>query len=355
MDCCCHFSILTARSLRLIQDAGDFCGHLDLPRLARSTTSDALAVFDPVHLKPMIRDLQRRVPELARQDPGLLGISQRIIAADGTYMTTLANVAWALHHTKSSGKKQGQVRANVQMDVATWVPQVITLSGQDHQSEAAAFTPDLLQGVLYVVDRNFLDFAFLKALRGKNSDFILRIRSNAPAVRIMQARELSAEDVGAGVVSDEVVELTGKDAPTGPLRRVMVHAVSREGKTQVIGLLTSLSDDKVQAHVIAQAYRLRWQIELFFKWFKCWARMDHLLSATRNGITFQLYVAVIAVLLMYIQTGKRVSRYALAALSRVAHGQLTLDQAMAVIARREHERQLNNARQARKRAMKNHV
>ena len=97
------------------------------------------------------------------------------------------------------------------------------------------------------------------------------------------------------------------------------------------------------------------QIELFFKWFKCWARMDHLLSATRNGITFQLYVAVIAVLLMYIQTGKRVSRYALAALSRVAHGQLTLDQAMAVIARREHERQLNNARQARKRAMKNHV
>ena len=80
--------------------------------------------------------------------------------------------------------------------------------------------------------------------------------------------------------------------------------------------------------------------------------MDHLLSTTRNGITFQLYVAVIGVLMMYVQSGRRVSIYALIALSRLARGQCTLDQAMAVIARAERERDLNRARQARRRARK---
>ena len=49
-----------ARSLRLIEDRGDFGGRLDLPRLARSTTADALAAFDPTHLQPLIKDLRAR-------------------------------------------------------------------------------------------------------------------------------------------------------------------------------------------------------------------------------------------------------------------------------------------------------
>jgi hypothetical protein len=67
--------------------------------------------------------------------------------------------AWALHHAKRDGRRQGQVRANVQLDVGTWVPQVVSVSGDDGESEAAAFAKDLLSGVLYVVDRNFVDFA----------------------------------------------------------------------------------------------------------------------------------------------------------------------------------------------------
>ena len=72
-----------------------------------------------------------------------------------------------------------------------------------------------------------------------------------------------------------------------------------------------------------------------------------LLSTSRNGITFQFYAAVTAVLLTYVQTGRRVSVYALAAMARLARGQCTLDEAVAVIARRERERELNRARQAR--------
>lgn len=229
---------------------------------------------------------------------------------------------------------------------------MVTISGDDDESEPAAFARGLLSGVLYVMDRNFLDFGFLKQLLEKDNDFVLRVRANAPAARVLETRTLCAADAAAGVVCDEGVELTGRGAPQGRLRRVTIHAVNRQGQTEVIRLLTRLSGQEVAAHVIGAVYRLRWQIELFFKWLKCWARMDHLLSASCNGITFPLYVAVIAVLMMYVQSGQRVSIYALHVFSRVAHGQMTLEEAMAVLARRQRERELDRARQARRRARK---
>jgi len=163
---------------------------------------------------------------------------------------------------------------------------------------------------------------------------------------------LTARDAEQGVAADELVGLTGRGAPAGVFRRVTVHAADRRGDPETITLLTNLAGAELAAHAVAAVYRLRWQVELFFKWLKAWARMGHLLSTSRNGITFQLYVAVIGVLMMSVQSGRRVSVYALAALGRLARGQCTLDEAMAVIARRERERELNNARQARRRARK---
>ena len=129
-----------ARSLRRIEDNGDFGGRLDLARLARSTTSDALAAFDPACLLPVVEDLRARVPHLGRADADLSTITRRIIAADGTYLTTLADVAWALRHTKTDGRRQGQVRANVQLDVASWAPQVVTVRACCTSSTATSST-----------------------------------------------------------------------------------------------------------------------------------------------------------------------------------------------------------------------
>jgi hypothetical protein len=341
-----------ARSLRTIEDHGDFGGRLDLPRLARSTTADALAVLDPQHLKPVLEDLQRRVPQLQRTDADLACILRRIIAADGTYLTTLSDVAWALHHTKSNGKVQGQVRADVQMDVANWTPQVITISGDDGGSEAQAVAKNLLRGVLYVLDRGYVDFAVLEQLRAHDNDFVVRVRNNAPNFVVLRTLDLTARDIEAGIVADQIVQLTGRDAPAGPHRLVTICRLDRRGKPETIRLLTNLTDPAINARVIGTIYRLRWQIELFFKWLKTWARMNHLLSTSRNGITFQFYIAMIGVLMMYVQSGRRVSVYALAALGRVARGQCTLQEAMAVIARREREREQDRARKAKARARK---
>jgi hypothetical protein len=340
------------RSLRLIEGCGDFNGRLDLGRMARSTTSDALAACDPALLAPVIEDLTRRIPDLPHADASLGTITRRIIAADGTYLATLADVAWAIKHGTRDGKVHGQFRANVQMDVRNWVPQVITISGDDNKSEPAAFVPDLLPDVVYVADRNFVEFDFYNAVLKVKSDFVIRARSNAPGVEVKRVRPLGNQDVAAGVTADADVTLTGKDAPAGTFRQTTFTYLNRTGETETCRVISTLTGDEVAARTVAEIYRLRWQIELFFRWLKVYAGMDGLISTSRNGITYQLHIMVISVLLMYVRSGTRVSIYALAVFSRVANGTMTLEAALEEIAKRERERLMNRARQARKRAEK---
>jgi hypothetical protein len=338
----------TCRSLRTLEGLGKVCqDELGIERLCRSTTSDAMAAFDADLLRPIVEELRRRLPALARADGDLEQITRQILAADGSYFNLYADVAWAIHLTRRSGKDGAQMRLNFQMDVRNWTPAALSVSGQAQGSETAAVAKDLLGGVIYLVDRNFVDFDFFRAVLKKGSDFVVRCRSNGPNFTPQQDSPLSNRDRADGVVSDRTGILPGRGAPA----RTMRELILRDPVTgNSIRVLTSLLD--VPAHVIGILYRHRWQIELFFRWLKVWGNFEHLISHSRNGLTIQFYVAVIGVLLMYLSTGHRVSKYAVSLLTFVAAGQATLEDILPILEKREHERQLERARLARKRAQK---
>ena len=154
----------TCRSLRTLEGLGKVCqDEIGIDQLCRSTTSDALAAFDPKLLLPILEDLRRRLPALDRADADLGQITRQVIAADGSYFNTYADVAWAIHLTRRSGKDGAQIRLNFQLDVRTWVPAAMSLSGKAQGSETAAVAQDLLPDVIYLVDRNFIDFDFFHA------------------------------------------------------------------------------------------------------------------------------------------------------------------------------------------------
>ena len=69
------------------------------------------------------------------------------------------------------------------------------------------------------------------------------------------------------------------------------------------------------AHVIGLLYQQRWQVELFFRWIKTIANFNHLISHTRQGMLLQMYTIIIGVMLMYLHTGYRPSKYLFALLS----------------------------------------
>jgi IS4 transposase len=166
--------------------------------------------------------------------------------------------------------------------------------------------------------------------------------------------ELPWRQKAAGVSSDRIVKLDpaakadAARASRAVLREVVILDPRNPGKP--VRLLTNLLD--VPAELVGDVYRWRWQIELFFRWLKVHASFRHVISHGQNGLTLGFYVAVIGVLLMYLHTGRKVSKYAYNLLCMVAAGSATLADIVPILERREREKDLERARLARNRAEK---
>jgi hypothetical protein len=317
-------------------------------RVCRSTLSDALAQMDPVHLLPLIAELAKKIPGLHRQDHDIACLLRRVIAADGSVFTVPADVLWAIALTRKNDKPGRQIRLNLQLDVLQFLPVQMSVSGADDGSESAAFARDLLPEVIYVADRNFVDFKFIHAVFDKGSDIVVRLKKDTNFIAI-EEKAITDADRDANVISDRIGHVPGSAGSPGFGQRLLREVTVTDSRTgKPLRLLTNLLD--VPARTIGLIYRDRWMIELFFKWLKSVARIRHLFSHSQNGITTEFYVAVIGVLLSYLNTGRRPSTYTFACLGYVAMGIMRVETMMQILAEREHERELDRARQARKRA-----
>ncbi|HEY3857746.1 MAG TPA: transposase [Verrucomicrobiae bacterium] len=155
-------------------------------------------------------------------------------------------------------------------------------------------------GAFYVADRLYSDdYAFLGWMLRQKIDFVMRLPGNAARLGAAPDRPLTALDRAAGVVSDRMEQLGAKHRGL-VLRVVEIHAAG-----QVFVLGTSRQD--LPAELIGLIYRYRWQIELFFKWFKMILGGRHWLAESPRGVAIQLYSAMIATLLLTMVTGRRPS------------------------------------------------
>jgi hypothetical protein len=340
----------TCRSLRTIEGLSQIdvvkndCG---IHKLCRSTTSDAMALFDASLLLPLLDEVRKQVPALKRADLNLDTIVRQVIAADGSYLNLYADVAWAIHLTRRDGSDSAQMRLNFQLRVLDEMPISVSISGAESGSETAAVAKEVLPDAIYVADRNFVDMSFFNAVLEKRSDFVVRAKDNAPNFEEQQQLPLSLQDQEHGVLSDKIGILPGRGGPQRQLRQIVISDIRTKKNIRII---TSLLD--TPAYIIGVIYRYRWKIELFFRWLKVWANFEHLISHSRNGLTIQFYVAVIGVLLMYASTGRRVSKYAFSLLGFVASGQTTLEKILPILEQREREKQLERLRLAKKKTQK---
>ena len=319
-------------------------------RVARSTLSDALAKFHPQLLAPLVEAIRSQLPRLERLDPQTADLTRRIVAADGSWFNLAGEVAHALQCARGHTGRQCRVRLDLQLDIDRFCPTDFQVGGKESPSEAGALIPQLRSDCIYVVDRNFVHFGFINAVLKKDSNLVLRLRKDN-LFHVTQARQLTTQDAEHHVRRDEIGVLPGPQSagnadarsctdkpPTQTLRRVVVW--DHKNQCELI-LLSDLLD--VPAYVIGALYRLRWQIELFFRWLKVLAGFEHLISQSARGITMQFYVAVLMTLLIHLQTGLRVSKYGLLWVSWLASDRATTEAMAQAMARHENER-LNAAR-----------
>ena len=264
--------------------------------------SEAARVFDAESLQPVLAELAARLKPLAvagrsREAELLVGLT----AVDGTLLPALPKMFWALWNYEH--KKAAKLHLHFEVFSAAPVRAEIT-AGQG--CEKKSLRRMLEAGRFYVFDRGYEKFQLFQDIVDANSSFVGSVRGQMTWT-VLRERELSDEARQAGVVFDAEVNLGGQKAEgvlTQPYRVVILERSSaRPGEDTRLVLVTNRID--LDAQMIALAYRYRWQIELFFRWLKCILGCKHLLSNSQNGVTLQVYTALIASLLITLWTGRK--------------------------------------------------
>lgn len=361
----------TVRSLRTLEDLSQTQQaqrHLSVDRICKSTLSDFNRLVDPERLVPILQALRQQLSVSPLRQTGpqrdLNELLQQTVAVDGTFLHAVADVAWAVANSNNHGAVRHRARLDAHLNVSTWLPEAIVVPAPG-QSEADSAIENLQPGRIYVYDRGYMSFALLAAhyeATGSaepdiRSHFVVRYKpagGNSPQLREAVDRPLSAEDRAAGILSDRtghfLSDTARRTGVSGRLLREVILTYDDQGETKTLRLITSLRD--VSALTIALLYQHRWQVELFFRWFKSFGHFGHLISHSREGVLTHLYVTIIAVLLMYLHTGYRPSKYMFALLSQVAAGGATLEEVLPILRERERRKELDRQSAARRRAEK---
>jgi len=293
-------------SLRGIQQASDLAKVqrlLGCERASLGSLSEASRVFDPDLLRAILGELAAQALPIisGREAEALRGLT----AVDGSLLPALPKMIWALW----MDDQHRAAKMHVHFDVLKGVPLDATIT-EGNASEKTQLRHMLQPDRLYVIDRGYAEYQLFQDIIEADSSFIGRIRDDA-VWTVMEERPVSAAAQAAGVRRDLVVQLgcvKRNDIIKQPVRIVAVATgkTTATGQPEILFLATNRLD--LDAELVALGYRYRWAIELFFRWFKCILGCKHLLSTDPDGVSIQVYIGLIASLLISLWTGKKPSK-----------------------------------------------
>jgi hypothetical protein len=262
---------------RTLERQGGVLAHLGLGQVRRSTLADAnkdrpAGLFEEVAAYLSARLIGRSV---GREAVRLIDAT-RIFAGKRVEQ-------WS----------RGGVKLHVVFDPAAERPTCFVVTSERVTDVAVAKSLPIEAGATYVFDRGYYDFGFWARLSQQGCRFVTRLKSNSPTT-VIEERQAS----GHGIVFDRVVRLSQRLASqranpmSGPVR--MIGVKIQTGR-QIILLSNDLESPAI---VIADLYKARWQVELFFKWIKQNLKLAHFFGTTCNAVTIQIMAALIAYLLL---------------------------------------------------------
>jgi hypothetical protein len=234
--------------------------------------------------------LMRRAQRLSAGVPQELGLEADLFALDATVIElSLALCPWARWQ-----QAQASVKLSVLLEVRTDLPTFASLDeGQRHEVATLDEIP-VYPGSYYIIDRGYLDFARLFRLHTAGAFFVTRLKTNT---RYYVAVSRSV-DKTTGLRCDQTIRLNSRKGRTcypAVLRRISYFDAETQ---QTLVFLTN--QFALPALTIAQIYRRRWSIELFFRWIKQHLRLRGFFSTSPNGVRVQIWTALCAYLLVAI-------------------------------------------------------
>jgi hypothetical protein len=258
--------------------------------VSRNNLANANKVRDWRIYADLAHFLIQTARKLYMNDSFGLELENTVYALDATTIDLcLSMFPWA-----NFRKNKGAIKLHTLLDLRGNIPTFIHISeGKLHEVNILDIVP-MEPGAFYVMDRGYLDFARLYTISQISAFFVIRGKSNLKCRRVYS----HSVDRSTGVICDQSVMLTGfyqvKYYPD-KLRRIKYYDVETE-KTLVF--LTN--NFTLPALTIADLYRCRWQVELFFRWIKQNLRIKTFYGTSENAVKAQIWIAVSVYVLVAI-------------------------------------------------------
>jgi hypothetical protein len=259
-------------------------------RVSRSTLSDANERRDWRIYADFAQILIHRAREwYGRESPGV-DLDSAVYALDSTIIDlSMSLFPWAKYKTT-----QHAVKLHTLLDLRGNIPSFIRITpAHVHDINVLdQLTPE--PGAFYVMDRAYLDFARLFRWTQAGAFFVTRARKNFRFHRLASR----PVDRSTGVQCDQTISLVWFYTIRGhplPLRRIRYFDAKRNKRFVFLS-----NNFELPAQIIADLYRCRWQVEVFFKWIKQHLRIKAFYGTSQNAVKTQIWIAVSTYLLVAI-------------------------------------------------------
>ena len=209
--------------------------------------------------------------------------------------STLVSLAMSVYDWAHYRAQKGAIKMHTLLDYDCLLPEFVYISDGKCGDNTAAYSIPISPHCIVVADRGYCDYALLNHWDSNDVFFIVRHKDN---IRYTSIEELPLPDKRAqNVLIDEIVEFelpNAKDKYPKRLRRI---AVWNEKHEYTVELLTN--NFTLAASTIAELYKARWQIEIFFRNLKQLLRIKSFIGTTRNAVETQIWTALITMMLLY--------------------------------------------------------
>ncbi|GHU67110.1 IS4 family transposase [Spirochaetia bacterium] len=262
--------------------------HAGLQPMKRSTFCDAMEKRDSNIFKSAFAFVSDKAQQISGKTKKQFKNPLRLIDSS-TIPLCLSKCDWA-HFRKS----KGAARLHLTFDGDNLIPLEAHLTaGNVHDVNGMEWLCNESE-VIYVLDRGYVDYKSLYCIELNDSFFVTRVKSNGSYKRLRSFQHADNDSI----ISDVEIQLTGpqtKEYYPKPLRKVKYYDKEFHHTYEFITNNFSLS-----AQEIADIYKARWQIELFFKWLKQNLKIKTFWGTSQNAVFMQIWVALIISVLLWI-------------------------------------------------------
>ncbi|HEY3383878.1 MAG TPA: IS4 family transposase [Vicinamibacterales bacterium] len=259
-------------------------------RVARSTLARANETRDWRIYADFTQGLIRTARDLYVNEPLSMDLADTVYALDATTIDLCLSVfPWAHYR-----RRDAAIKLHTLLDLRGAIPTVVQITPGKCPDVKALDTLVLEAGAIYLMDRGYVDFARLSRFVEEAAFFVTRSKT---AIRFIRHSSRPV-DFTTGLLSDHVVVLATKESRRHyphPLRRV--RYLDPETEKRLVFLTNNFA---LPAITIAQLYKARWQVELFFKWIKQHLRIKAFYGTSENAVKTQIWIALSVYVLVAI-------------------------------------------------------